>query len=203
MIAGTSTFTVQVQDSEVVPVETRPASSASPSLPAPATTRCSRGAYSFLFNGFDSGGSVALAGTITADGARQHHDRARRQQPHGGRPYRYFAHGTYSIGSDGRGTLELKGTDPRNPKAPSSPPTTNWCLSSAGNRASHVFENNSTATSTDTFGTHGEGILKPVVGQLFRPPALAEIMPSDSPARTSTGSPWPLPACSMPTACRR
>ncbi len=171
VLAGTSTFTVQVQDSEVVPVKTTGVFSIT-ITPGTGNDALLSGAYSFLFNGFDSGGSVALAGTITTDGNGNVTTGLEDSNRTAGVLTGITLIGTYSIGSDGRGTLELIGTDPRNPQ---STVTTDYqlVLSSAGvgfaGRPPMIqfFENNSTATSTDTFGTHGEGTLKPLVGSAF------------------------------------
>jgi len=163
VIAGTSTFTVQVQDSEVVPMKTTGVFTIT-ITPGAANNALFQGQYTFLFKGFDSGGSVAVTGTLAADGAGNISTGIEDSSRASGILTSIALTGTYSIGSDGRGTLEIKAVDPRNPN---NIITTDYQLVLQSNGNAHFFENNSTTTSTDTFGTHGEGILKPVVGATF------------------------------------
>jgi hypothetical protein len=162
-LAGTSTFTVQLQDSEVVPMKTTGAFTIT-ITPGGANNVLFQGQYSFLFKGFDSGGSVALAGSLSADGAGNISGGIEDSNRSSGVLTGISFTGTYSIGSDGRGTLETKAIDPRNPN---NIITTDYQLVLESNGNAHFFENNSTTTSTDTTGTHGEGILKPVLGSTF------------------------------------
>ena len=162
-------FTVQVQDSEVVPPA--PVSQAlALSINAGSSNGNSliTGAYSFLFNGFDSAGTVMIAGTITADGNGN--------ITSGIEDSNRFSSGTvsaivtgialtgsYSLGPDGRGTMQLVATNP-NTKVTL---TTDYRLVVDSTNAIHFIQNNDITTpgvGTDTLGTHGEGILKPVLG---------------------------------------
>jgi Putative Ig domain len=175
VLAGTSTFTVQVTDSEVVPVT----ESASFSIVVNAGTTGGNGlfsgTYSFLFQGFDTGGPVAIVGTLTTDGSG--HITAGSEDSN-----RYSAASkeiqilndisivpwtstptptgsTYSIGTDGRGTLELEVI---NGQGTTLITDYQLVLDSSGNI--HFFENNATNTNNDVYGTHGEGVMKPSPG---------------------------------------
>jgi hypothetical protein len=158
VIAGTSTFTVQVKDSEVVPMTTTGVFSIT-ITPGSSNNLLLQGQYAFLFRGFDNGGSVAIAGTFNVDGAgnipsgREDSNRA------SGVFTGITLTGTYSLGSDGRGTMEFKAIDPRNPTVVV---TTDYQLALDAEGNIRMFENNSTGANSDTFGTHGEGIVKPV-----------------------------------------
>lgn len=176
VLAGTSTFTVQVTDSEVVPATKTAAFSI---VINPGTTGGNSlfsGPYSFLFRGFDTGGPVTILGTLTADGGG--HITAGTEEAS-----RYSAASkqiqilnnitivpynsattpptgsSYSIGTDGRGTLELEVVN-----AQGTTLTIDYqlVLDSSGNI--NFFENNATGTNNDTFGTHGEGVAKPATG---------------------------------------
>jgi hypothetical protein len=163
-------ITVLVQDSEANPV---PASQASQSLSITITAGSGSnnslvsGSYSFLFNGFDSGGSVAIAGSITTDGNGNItgglEDSNRLSNGAAQVVVGIPLTGTYSLGSDGRGTMQLIATNPSTQVKL----TTDYriVLDSSGNI--HFIQNNDITTvgvGTDTLGTHGEGILKPVLG---------------------------------------
>ncbi len=178
VLAGTSAFTVQVTDSEVSPqtATTQPPLSI---VIGPGTTGGNslfNGTYVFLFQGFDTGGPVSIVGTLTSDGSG--HITAGSEDSN-----RYSAASkaiqisnnisvvpysstmnpptgsSYLIGTDGRGTLELEVISGQGVTL-----TTDYqlVLDSSGNI--HFFENNATGTNTDTFGTHGEGVMKPAPG---------------------------------------
>ena len=61
-------FTVKVTDSEVTPQTLSQALSISITAGSTSGDSLINGSYSFLFNGFDSNGSVAIAGSIATDG---------------------------------------------------------------------------------------------------------------------------------------
>jgi hypothetical protein len=162
-------FTVQVQDSEASPASVSQALSIS-IVAGGSGNSLINGSYSFLFNGFDSNGSVAIAGSLTADGngniTTGEEDSNRAGTNSGGVSNLITAIplvGSYSLGSDGRGTMRIVSTNP----------ITSVNLSidyrivvdSAGNV--HFMQYNDITTAgvgTDTLGTHGEGIMKPAVG---------------------------------------
>ncbi len=176
VLAGTSTFTVEVTDSEVVPVT----KSATFSIVInPGTTGGNslfNGTYTFLFQGFDTGGPVAILGTLTSDGSGHITGGSEDSNRYSAAskaiqisnnisvaPYDSTTNpptgSSYSIGTDGRGTLELEVASGQGVTL-----TTDYqlVLDSSGNI--HFFENNATGTNTDTLGTHGEGVMKPAPG---------------------------------------
>ena len=177
IIAGTSTFTVQVSDCEVNPGNGNPA-------PATAQTTFSitvsagasnnalfSGSYAFLFTGFDDDGGVELVGTLTANGTGTitlgNVDANRVSgvalsgvivPPGGTTP----PGSTYAIGSDGHGTMELTMTFGAN-----SPIVADYDLELDGKGNVHFIQDYTTAATKDPKHTHGEGILKPVAGITF------------------------------------
>src|SRR5580658_1524548 len=161
VLVTSSTFTVQLTDSEFVPVST----SATYTITIAAGTNSNSlisGSYSFLFNGFDSQGSVALVGSLVADGNGKLTggglDSNRVSLP----VNQQSLTGSYSLGTDGRGTMEIIATNSLNVVL-----TTdyNFVLDSSGNI--RFFENNSSAEDNDTVQTHGAGIMKPANSASF------------------------------------
>jgi Putative Ig domain len=163
ILVSNSTFTVEVSDSEVTPANT----SATYSISVAAGTNNNSlvsGQYSFLFNGFDADGVVAIGGSLTTDGNGKitagGMDINRVSGVIGGTSVgRASLTGTYSLGTDGRGTMELIAADSLNVTL-----TTDYdlVLDSGGNV--HFLEDNSTTTNTDVKKTHGVGIMRPVSG---------------------------------------
>ncbi|HEX4074491.1 MAG TPA: putative Ig domain-containing protein, partial [Candidatus Acidoferrales bacterium] len=172
VLAGTSTFTVQVTDSEVVPMTKTEAFSIIINAGTAGGNSIFNGTYSFLFQGFDTGGPVTIVGTLTSDGSG--HITA------GGEDSNRFSATSktilisnsiaivpfnsattpptgsfYSIGTDGRGTIELEIV---NAQGTTQTADYQMVLDSAGDI--HFFENNATSTNNDAFGTHGEGVMK-------------------------------------------
>lgn len=161
-------FTVQVQDSEAVAASVSQPLTLSINAGSSNGNSLITGPYSFLFNGFDSAGTVMIAGTITADGNGN--------ITSGIEDSNRFSSGTvsaivtgipltgsYSLGPDGRGTMQLVATNP-NTKVTL---TTDYRLVVDSTNTIHFIQNNDITTpgvGTDTLGTHGEGILKPVLG---------------------------------------
>jgi Putative Ig domain len=170
ILVNTSTFTVQVADSQVNPVTGKPnptmkTQSFSISVTNGANNNDSllKGTYSFLFNGFDKDGTVAIAGAFTADGngnITAGNEDANRVS---GVATTLSLTGTYTIdpSGDGGGTIELIAT------AGQSTLTTDYqlVLESEGNFS--MFEDNSTKTNTDVLHTYGEGVVKLVQGSSF------------------------------------
>ncbi len=164
VIAAKSTFTVQVTDSETIPAEA--SAQFSIAITAGANNNLLfKGSYSFLFTGFDTGGSVAIAGSITADGAghittgTEDSNRTSGVAVGGS-----VTTGTYTIDAkgDGRGIMEITAQF-----GASGPLTVDYDLVLDSNGNIRFFEDNSTKTSTDSLQTHGEGIMKPVQGSGF------------------------------------
>jgi len=160
ILVTTSSFTVTVTDSETTPVSL----SQSYSISIAAGTNNDSlivGQYSFLFQGFDSDGAVALGGSITANGTGKITggglDSNRVSGVIGGSSIpRAGLTGTYSVGSDGRGTMELTATSALNVNL-----TLDFDLVLDSNGNIHFFEDDSTTTNTDPKKTHGMGIMKP------------------------------------------
>ncbi|MGC2331501.1 MAG: putative Ig domain-containing protein [Candidatus Acidiferrales bacterium] len=98
---GTTTFTVQVADSEV------PAMTKTASLSITIANLLS-GNYAFEFSGFNTNGAVVAAGTFTSDGVSKISSGVADFNTIAGTPsggtLETFT-GTYTIGTDGRGTL--------------------------------------------------------------------------------------------------
>jgi len=164
-------FTVQVQDSEAAPVTKTQALTLTVAAGTAGGNSLFQGQYSFLFKGFDSGGQVAIAGTLSADGngnITSGEEDSNRVLPNNGAVQVISGvtlTGTYSMGTDGRGVLQLIATSPTSVTL-----TTDYRLVIDSNRNIRFIENNDITTpgvGTDTLGTHGEGILKPVLGSGF------------------------------------
>jgi large repetitive protein len=168
ILVGNSSFAVQVTDSEVMPVSLSTSYSISVSAGTNNNSLIS-GTYSFLFNGFDSDGSVAIGGSLTTDGNGKitggGMDSNRVSGVIGGvsgtsgvSVPRASLTGTYSMGTDGRGTMELVATTSL------SSLTLDYDLVLDSNGNVHFFEDNSTTTNTDVKKTHGSGIMRPTLG---------------------------------------
>ena len=157
-------FTVQVQDSEIVPQTTSQALTLTVNAGAGNGNALFSGQYTFLFRGFDNNGLVAIAGTITSDGnghITTGQEDINRNSAAGPVVINNAAlSGIYTVGTDGRGTLEFLVTNPQT----GVPLTVDYRIAIDSNGNFHFFEDNSTVTTTDTINTHGEGILKPVPG---------------------------------------
>lgn len=156
-------FTVQVQDSQAVPATV--SQPLSLSIVAGSTNGNSliTGPYSFLFNGFDTNGLVMIAGSITADGNGNITSGLEDSNRISGVVPDIPLTGSYSLGSDGRGTMQLIATSPSTKVTL----TTDYRIVLDSSGTIHFIQNNditAPGVGTDTLGTHGEGILRPVVG---------------------------------------
>ncbi|HUJ31170.1 MAG TPA: Ig domain-containing protein [Candidatus Acidoferrum sp.] len=162
VLVTNSAFTVQVTDSEVVPQSTSAPYSISVSAGSNNNSLFA-GQYTFLFRGFDDGGYVAEEGSLVADGTGKitgggiTMNRAPSELT--GPITRATVTGSYSIGTDGRGTMELIATSSLNVTL-----TVDFDLVLDSNGNVHIFENNSTTTNTDVLHTHVSGIMRPVLG---------------------------------------
>ena len=169
VLAGSSTFTVQVADSEVDPVTGNPnPMTATKQFTITVTAGTSNNkllfnGYSFLFTGFDKDGSVAIAGFLTADGngniTSGGEDITRASKVVTGATLT----GTYSIDSngDGHGKLELIATLGQNTL------TTDYRLVLDSNGNAKFFQDKPATSNGDTLQTHGAGVMKPIVGSSF------------------------------------
>jgi hypothetical protein len=149
--AGTSAFTVKVTDSETVPMT---ASAAFSIVIAAGTSNLGllNGNNAFLFNGFDSGGTVVMAGQFFADG--NGHLTVGTVDTNGtsGVSLNQSFTGTYTMGSDGRGVLSFTVGSTTSSYA--------FALDSASNGKIVEF---------DATGTHGSGILRKQLFSSFSP----------------------------------
>jgi hypothetical protein len=157
-------FTVQVQDSQASP-GTPVSQALSITIGAGSTSGNSliTGAYSFLFNGFDMSGSVMIAASITTDGNGNITGGLEDSNRASGVVTGIPLTGSYSLGPDGRGTMQLIAANPTTHVTL----TTDYRIVLDSSGVIHFIQNNDITTvgvGTDTVGTHGEGILKPVVG---------------------------------------
>ncbi|HEY6466451.1 MAG TPA: putative Ig domain-containing protein, partial [Candidatus Acidoferrales bacterium] len=152
IIAGTSTFTVQVTDSDSVDT---PQTATFPITIGTGTNTNSlfSGTYAFFFQGYDAGGPVAMAGSLTSDGngdiTAGFEDGNRTE----GIVQNATLSGTYSIGisgADGRGVLHLI----VNPSV-QAPLHVDYQLVLESDGTIRMIENNDTNTNTDIYSTHG------------------------------------------------
>jgi hypothetical protein len=156
ILSTTANFAVQVEDTnstisapQTLSIVINPGSA--------ITNTLLSGAYSFLFHGFDSGGSVEIAGNVTSTGNGTVFGTLDSNRSGGtlGIFTGSTVTGTYSVGSDGRGTMQFITTNSKGAMS-----TTNYLLAEDSGGNFHMIEN-------DTIGspqTHGSGIMKPVVG---------------------------------------
>ncbi|HKQ85780.1 MAG TPA: Ig domain-containing protein [Candidatus Acidoferrales bacterium] len=164
ILAGTSSFTVQATDSD--------------SLDAPQTATYSitvatgtntnslfSGTYTFFFQGFDAGGPVSIAGTLTSDGDGNITSGFEDSNRTEGIVQNARLTGTYSIGisgADGRGALHLI----VNPGVQAAL-NVDYQLALESDGTLRMIENNDTNTNTDVYSTHGAGVIKPVSQSTF------------------------------------
>ena len=178
VLVGTSTFTVQVADSEVNPSNGNPAPATASQVyqiqivAGTENNTLFSGQYAFLFTGFDNDGPVQLIGTLTSNGdgvittGTVDSNRVSGVAIGGS----IVAQGgttppgsSYTMGSDGRGTMELTMTFGANAII-----VADYRLvrDSAGNIK--FFQDYTTKTTQGVKPPpHGEGILKPVAGVTF------------------------------------
>src|SRR5580658_3065387 len=157
ILTTTANFSVQVEDANSTKSAVQSLSIVINTGAAISNTLLS-GPYSFLFHGFDSGGNVEMAGNFTANGSGTIQSGQLDSNRSGGTLGVFTGSsitGTYTIGSDGRGTMQWITTNSKGAQS-----TTNYILAEDSSGNFHMIEN-------DTIGspqTHGSGIIKPVVG---------------------------------------
>jgi hypothetical protein len=161
ILLGTSTFTVQVQDSAV--------GAGGPStatllfhitITAGSTSSNSliKGNYSFLFSGFDANGTVVMAGNFSANGAGAVSGGQEDINRVTGVVVGASLTGTYAVGTDGRGTMQLIAATGNGTVF-----TGNYLLALDSSGNIHVIEDETTPTNGVGI-THGSGIMKVSVG---------------------------------------
>jgi hypothetical protein len=150
ILTGTSTFTLQLEDS--TSTTTTQALSIKVNANAKSNLSLLSGSYSFLFRGFDktkpSTGSVAIAGAIQADGNGTITAGEEDSNRVGGVALGSTIVGTYTIGSDGRGTITWTVT---NGFGATRDETYDFVL---------LSDDSARFVETDILGTQGSGILK-------------------------------------------
>jgi len=170
-LATTATFTVEVTDSEIPAVTTSPSTFTLTINPGTANANgLFSGAYAFFFSGFDKNGTVAITGMLAADGngnittGTETSNRAGTGGLSGVQTPITLA-GTYSVGTDGRGSMELTAVNSQG-----TPLVIDYQMALDSNGNWRFFENNAPNpknATPDILGTHGEGILKPMLGLSF------------------------------------
>jgi hypothetical protein len=156
ILTTTANFSVQVEDANSTKSVPQNLSIVIKSGSA-ITNSLLSGSYSFLFHGFDSGGNVVMAGNLSSSGNGTVFGQLDSNRSGGtlGIFTGSSVSGTYSVGSDGRGTMQLITT---NSKGATS--TTNYLLAEDSGGNFHMIENDTIGTPQ----THGSGVMKPVVG---------------------------------------
>jgi hypothetical protein len=150
ILVTTSPFTVQVADS----IGSTPASqnlSIVVGTRSVNTNTLLSGSYSFVFNGFDADGNVTLAGNFSANGSGVISGGQFDSNRVSGVFTASTLTGTYAIGNDGRGTMQLIGTNSKGAML-----TTNYLLAEQSNGNFQLIENDTLGTPQ----THGAGIMK-------------------------------------------
>jgi len=179
IVAGTYNFTVQVADGEVTP-QTATASYSIVVSAGQDNNGLLSGAYSFIFRGFDKDGSVAIIGTLTADGNGNITAGSEVINRVSGVAPIASVTGTYIIDSnisgappngapgDGRGTMQLVTT-----LGSQQIVTAQYELAVQPDGSVEFFQEHNyyptqpVPVNPDAFATHGAGVMKPVVGGTF------------------------------------
>jgi hypothetical protein len=115
------------------------------------------GSYSFVFNGFDTDGNVVLAGNFSANGAGAITVGELDSNRVSGVFTAVSVTGTYVIGNDGRGTMQLIATNVKGAVL-----TTNYLLALQSNGDAQLIEDDPAETPQTHPQTHGAGIMKAV-----------------------------------------
>ena len=157
ILVTTAKFSVQVADSNLTTSTPQPLSIVVAAGTTSPNTLFS-GAYSFLFHGFDSGGNVEMAGNFNTNGNGTISNGQLDSNRSGGTLGIFTSssfNGTYTLGSDGRGTMQWITTNSKGAVS-----TTNYLLAVDSGGNFHIIEDDTIGTPQ----THGSGIIKPVVG---------------------------------------
>jgi len=133
----------QVSDSEATPVTASQALTLTVVTGTTSTNSLLSGSYSFLFQGFDSGGNVVIAGNFTSNGSGVISSGQLDSNRASGLFTASSLSGTYTLGSDGRGTMQLIATNNKGAIL-----ETDYLLVIDSNKNIRIVEN-------DTTGTHG------------------------------------------------
>ncbi len=152
-------FTVQVQDSEVNPANGQPMPATTTqnlflSVNAGTTSQSLfTGPYALIFQGYDADGAVTMVGGLTVNGSAGTITSGTLDS---NRVSGVFINssltGTFTLGTDGRGTMQLIATNSRNQTF-----TADYLLALNSDGSVQFIEDQ----TLDTTGTHGSGVLKP------------------------------------------
>ena len=164
IVAATSKFAVVASDSQSPTPNTTPPEPLSIMIgPGTATADLElvSGTYSFLFNGFDCQGYVSMAGAFASSGTGTIAAGIEDSNRFSGVALGVALTGTYTVGSDGRGTMQLIATDSLGRML-----TSNYLLTLESDGSARFIESDLTATlnpncPAGTDFTHGAGIMKP------------------------------------------
>ena len=163
LVSGTPvSFTLGVKDSQTVPATASRAFSISITAGTANPNSLLRGAYAFFFSGYDTQGVVLATGQFTVDGSGNITSGSEDMNRVSGISLNATLSGTYSLGTDGRGTLTLTATNSTNQKL-----TAIYQLVLDANGNARFFENDTGNTTPPPLPTRGEGIIKPQVGSSF------------------------------------
>jgi hypothetical protein len=173
-VAGTYAFTVKVTDSEIPPAtQTQTAQYTISISGGQDNNSLFQGSYSFIFHGFDKDGSMEMIGTLTSDGNGNIAGVEAINRLSGVAPIASVS-GTYTIDSigtsngtsgDGRGVMQLTTTVGQQ----TATAVYELALESDGSIQfiqTHDYPSPAPA-DPDTFATHGQGVMKPVLGGAF------------------------------------
>lgn len=175
-VIGTYSFTIQVRDAEVTPQTATAAYSIAVSG-GQDNNSLLLGSYSFIFRGFDKDGWVAMIGTLTSDGNGNISGAEVINRGSGVAPAASVT-GTYAIDSatsgtsngasgDGRGVMELTTTINQQSV------TAEYELTLESDGSVQFIQDHdypttpAPPTNPDTFATHGQGVMKPVLSGGF------------------------------------
>jgi hypothetical protein len=161
ILSGTSTFTVQVQDSATDaggPAKATQLFNLTITAGSTSSNSLINGNYSFLFSGFDENGTVVMAGNFSANGAGAISNGQEDINRVTGVAVGLGLTGTYSVGTDGRGTMQLIAATGTGTVF-----TGNYLLALDSSGNIHMIEDETVPTNGVGI-THGSGIMKLAVG---------------------------------------
>jgi hypothetical protein len=160
ILATTANFSVQVKDANST-VSAPQALTLTIAIGTASTNELINGPYSFLFHGFDANGNVLMAGNFNADGSGNISGGQLDSNRFGGTLGVFTGStftGTYTVGNDGRGTMQIIVTNSKGAVA-----TFNYLLAIYSNNTIAMIENDTLGTPQ----THGSGTIKPVIGGIL------------------------------------
>jgi hypothetical protein len=165
VLASTSLFTIQVADSEIGTPQIKSKTYSVIINPGANSDSLLKGSYSFLFQGYDSQGPVIATGTLVANGTGAisgREDLNRKPGVNSVINSNATFSGTYSLGTDGRGTMTITTI---NNLLQNLVAEYQLVLDSEGN--ARFFENDANNSTPPKPSIHGSGILKLQSGSNF------------------------------------